>query len=126
MKTTVNDFDTFFEHFLICALWSSIDDEGEPMDKHHSITDIDPDCLQRLKAHALSFWTRCWYYLDHEDPAPRNVVQKAGHDFWLTSQGHGCGFWDGGWPKYGDMLTKLSECYPPEMQILFTEEGKRA
>ncbi len=24
---------------------------------------------------------------------------KAGHDFWLTRNGHGVGFWDGDWPE---------------------------
>lgn len=122
MKTTVNDFDTFFEAMLTAALWSTTDDNGEPLDKNHSITDIDPDCLQMLKAHALSFWIRMWYYLDHEKPEFRSsVVEQAGHDFWLTTQGHGAGFWDGDWPVYGDMLTKLSKCYPSEMQIEFKQ-----
>lgn len=24
---------------------------------------------------------------------------QAGHDFWLTRNGHGAGFWDGDWPE---------------------------
>lgn len=125
MKTTVNDFDAFFEAMLSVALWSTTDDSGEPLDKEHSITDIDPDCLQALKAHALSFWLRCWYYLDHEKPKfTKGVVTQAGHDFWLTSQGHGAGFWDGDWPVYGEMLSKIAKCYPEEMEITFKEPTK--
>ena len=31
----------------------------------------------------------------------------AGHDFWLTRCGHGCGFWDGDWPDdLGEELTE--------------------
>lgn len=81
------------------------------------IATIDQACLEILKAHALSFWSRMWYYIDLEDPCASDMVAQAGHDFWLTSQGHGAGFWDGGWPKYGDMLTKLSKCYPAEIEI---------
>lgn len=42
---------------------------------------------------------------------------QAGHDFWLTRQGHGAGFWDGDWPKaIGEQLTARAkaqgECWP--------------
>jgi hypothetical protein len=31
---------------------------------------------------------------------------EAGRDFWFTRCGHGCGFWDGDWPKaVGGFLT---------------------
>lgn len=119
MKTTINDFDEFYEAFLTCALWSTSDENDEPLDRNHSIADIDTDCAERLKAHAFSFWCRMYCYIDAETNSPG--VTRAGHDFWLTSQGHGSGFWDGHWPKYGDMLTKLSKCYPNEMEIWFKE-----
>lgn len=33
----------------------------------------------------------------------------AGHDFWLTRNHHGAGFWDGGWPEpYATQLTELA------------------
>jgi len=32
----------------------------------------------------------------------------GGHDFWLTHQGHGAGFWDGDWGGAGDTLTEIS------------------
>jgi hypothetical protein len=35
----------------------------------------------------------------------------AGHDFWLTSQGHGCGFWAGDWIEpVATTLTEASKC----------------
>ena len=34
----------------------------------------------------------------------------AGHDFWLTRNGHGCGFWDRDLPgTLGEELSKLAE-----------------
>lgn len=30
---------------------------------------------------------------------PMNEESQAGHDFWLTRNGHGTGFWDGDWPE---------------------------
>lgn len=86
---------------------------------NHSIADIHPDCAAQLKSHAFSFWCRMWYYIDNEHGAM--TAKRAGHDFWLTSQGHGAGFWDGDWKTYGEMLTKLSKCYPSEMEIWFKD-----
>ena len=37
-------------------------------------------------------------------------AELAGHDFALTRNGHGAGFWDRGLGAIGDMLT--SECKP--------------
>lgn len=28
-----------------------------------------------------------------------NEIERAGHDLWLTRNGHGAGFWDGDWPE---------------------------
>ena len=40
--------------------------------------------------------------------------EQAGHDFWLSRNGHGAGFWDGDWcDTYADMLTKGSMGYGP-------------
>lgn len=37
-------------------------------------------------------------------------ASRVGHDFWMTRQGHGVGFWDGDYTKeLGDKLTKLSK-----------------
>lgn len=36
---------------------------------------------------------------------------SAGHDFWLTRNHHGVGFWDRGLGELGDRLTKASHGY---------------
>ncbi len=39
-----------------------------------------------------------------------HTAERVGHDFWLTRQGHGAGFWDGDWPEeIGEKLTALAE-----------------
>ena len=32
---------------------------------------------------------------------------QIGHDFWLTRNGHGAGFWDGDYGDYGDAITQV-------------------
>jgi len=37
---------------------------------------------------------------------------QAGHDFWLTRNHHGAGFWDGEWSKnVGELLTQNAHKY---------------
>ena len=37
---------------------------------------------------------------------------QAGHDFWLTRNGHGAGFWDGDWSEnYSKMFDEGSKAY---------------
>jgi hypothetical protein len=47
----------------------------------------------------------------------------GGHDFWLTRNGHGAGFWDGDWPKEaGDRLTKACEEFG-EFDLYIGDDG---
>jgi hypothetical protein len=36
---------------------------------------------------------------------------QAGHDFWLTRNRHGAGFWDRGYGAVGDRLTEAAHAY---------------
>ena len=71
--------------------------------------DLTEECLLNLEADCRSFWHRYGCYVEAEPTNPG--ISQAGHDFWLTRNGHGAGFWDGDWPIYGDMLTEGSKCY---------------
>jgi hypothetical protein len=55
---------------------------------------------------------------DLEEYAPKmyHVQERcgyacAGHDFYLTRNGHGAGFWDRGLGELGDRLTKAAGAY---------------
>lgn len=134
--TTKTDFDAFFQSYLTTALWSSTisegDEENEPgerdgdaFDAHFATSDFSGEALEMLRAHAFSFWSRMWFYLDHEQgrKGEKPDAAQAGHDFWLTQNGHGAGFWDGDYPTYGDTFTKLAKCYPV-INLFVTEENE--
>ena len=60
---------------------------------------------------AGAFWDAFGYVLlslDYGKNWPS--AEMAGHDFALTRNGHGAGFWDRGLGEIGDMLTE--ECKP--------------
>jgi hypothetical protein len=49
---------------------------------------------------------------------------RAGHDFWLTRNGHGAGFWDGDWPEpFATSLTHASKAFG-ECYFYFGDDGK--
>ncbi len=133
--TTKSDFPEFFQSYLHTALWSSTISEdsdgepgerdGEPFDKHFSTDDFSAEALETLRAHAFSFWSRMWYYLNYEESkrGEKPEASQAGHDFWLTQNGHGAGFWDGYYPTYGDTFTKLAKCYPV-IDLYVTEKNE--
>jgi len=87
-------------------LWSTMDeatpDGGEPMDANYGFADLAPETLERIKADCAAFQDQ------HGDDI-RDDVERAGHDYWLTRNFHGCGFWDGDWPEgVGERLTAAS------------------
>lgn len=102
--------DKFTRQFFETALWSSTDnsrdDGGDPLDKNYSITDIDPVSAAGLAAECADFQR------DNADNLVAYDLGTAGHDFWLTRNGHGAGFWDGDYDEpQATKLTKASKAY---------------
>lgn len=97
------DLDEFTKQYIETALWSSVDDDDEPLDSNYGIEDLAPETLKKMVADAEKFQKTHWDEISGD-------LGRAGHDFWLTRNGHGAGFWDGDWPDpIGDVLTKASE-----------------
>lgn len=95
--------DTFTKAYIEAALWAELDEEGQPLDENYDIEDIDPNTLKEMIADAKEFQAE-----NSEDIGDRDT--RAGHDFWLTRNGHGAGFWDGDWPKGpDDRLTESAK-----------------
>lgn len=86
------NISTFARHYLICLLWSttdeSRDDGGDPLDDNYGIEDIDPESLALACAEADAF------ALANADDLAEWSDEQAGHDLWLTQNGHGTGYWD--------------------------------
>ena len=109
------DLDKFTRHYIICALWAENDQSdpetgGDPLDDNFDIEDIAPDCLEAMIADCAKFQKENAKDLATWDDGQHTAEEMGGHDFWLTRNGHGSGFWDGDWKKkVGKRLTKASE-----------------
>ena len=110
--------DEFTTAYIDCMLWSTNDgstpEGGEPMDAIYDIEDIDPNSLAKIVADCRRF--QAVHANDIEGnyissrSEPWSDLEMAGHDFWLTRDGHGVGFWDGDWNEpAASAMTKTSE-----------------
>lgn len=109
-----SDLDEFTTAYLECALWSSssYDENGEngiPLDEDYDIEDISEESLAAAVKDCEQFRELCIEQLG-EDAFADWSDEQAGHDFWLTRNGHGAGFWDRGLEN-GDELSKWARSF---------------
>lgn len=99
--------DRFTRAYIECALWSSTDEHGEPLDAVFSVDDLAPETLAGIIADCADFQSA---NVDDLEAGPS--YDRAGHDFWLTRNRHGAGFWDGNWPEpQASRLTANAKAY---------------
>lgn len=112
------DLDTMVDAYITCALWSSNDERGDPLDDNYSADDLTPECRARMAADGKRFLVRYESLVDGYPAGP------LGHDFWLTRNRHGAGFWDGDYPqKDGDLLTKAAHAFG-ETSLYVGDDGR--
>ena len=113
IRTT--NLDIFTRAYIETALWSSNDEStpqgGEPMDANYSEKDIHPDTLAQMVEDCSKFQEQFYALFSQEGACLRcgpdyDEIGHAGHDFWLTRNGHGAGFWDGSWSE--DVESQLT------------------
>ena len=108
MKTS--DLSPMGRAYLVCALWSSTEDDGEPLDKERDLESIHPDSLEKAQKDCDEFREANISDIIQSTLDPEQV----GHDFWLTRNGHGTGFWD-----------RFSSSQCPQRELHPSHGGKR-
>lgn len=113
--------DEFAIAYIECALWSSTDnaDESgvEPLDLNYNATDIDPQTLKRMAEDCAAFQA------DNKTDLEDMTAERAGHDFWLTRNRHGAGFWDRGLGEVGRRLTDAAHVWG-SFDLYVGDDGK--
>jgi len=111
----LTQLDDFTRAYIECALWATNDEStpagGEPLDQNYGIGDIDPDTLNKMAEDCQCFQrenTADLALYDHPASA-----ELGGHDFFLTRNGHGAGFWDRDClpEDAGQRLTEAAKAY---------------
>lgn len=109
--------DEFTQAYITAALWSSTDQHDTPLDSNYDESDITDETIAKIVEDCKNFQAKA----DLTDYPNEN----AGHDFWLTRNGHGAGFWenDFGTPESCEQLTKLSKEFG-EVDLYVGDDGK--
>jgi len=105
--------------YIAALQWSAGDDENESFEDINLSSEAQAEALAIATAFYDANSTDLGAYADlregHVGTDIRNRHQEAysfaGHDLWLTSQGHGVGFWDRGLGRLGDRLTKAAKAF---------------
>lgn len=112
--------DQFTQGYFECALWSSTTDDGTPMDSLDN--ELADDAIETMTTDCEEFQTQNEILLERASEHQNSARQ--GHDFWLTRNGHGAGFWDGDYPEeLGTALTKASKLFG-ECNLYVGDDGK--
>lgn len=96
----------FLNQYLETALWASTDPEGNPLDRDYSIEDFSDEALLQAIQESNNFIQE-----NLKDLEMVGDEGAHGHDFFLTRNGHGAGFWDRGYGPVGKRLTSASKRY---------------
>ena len=93
--------DTFTQSYIETALWSSTGDDERPLDDKYTPSDLTVATLAKMKSDCDRFQR------ENARDLESGSDSRGGHDFWLTRNGHGAGFWDGDWPE--PQATRLTD-----------------
>ncbi len=95
----------FIDAYLECAVWADLE-EGE------THTEWSQEALQQAHRDCNQF------IAENTDDLQNGSAEQAGHDLWLTRNGHGAGFWDrpelwedGSDERLTEAAHRLGECY---------------
>ena len=117
MTYTERHLDNFVHSFLQTLLWSTSDNMEGNLDDKYDIEDfgagafvwIRKDCSEFLKLCETEGYTFTTY-LNWYGNEQWSQLEQAAHDYCLTRNGEGTGFWDREAETYPDMdLDRLSE-----------------
>lgn len=120
--------DDMLASYIECALWSTTDTSTEsggfPLDNNYGPDDLSPECERQMREDCESFLTIAWPIVDG---SIWSCAEQVGHDFWLTRNGHGAGFWDRyslghEYAEEGDRLTKIAKTFG-EVTLVVGDDG---
>ena len=118
-KGTMTMLDQFVKGYVACALWSSTDDQENPIDANYSVENIAHEAMATMVEDCTKFYAEnletLKNYVKDVTEGDGEPWATAGHDFFLTRNGAGTGFWDrdGVREETGEVLTEQSELAGP-------------
>lgn len=136
--------DTLTQAYLEAVLFTEEEQPEEEGLQNPSFDDFSPEAIEEAKADCEKLQTQYknLLALAYSSPAQyaastnpeRGTItdsygeEQAGHDLWLTRNGHGAGFWDRGLGVVGEKLSELcgykKDCPFPPVDCYLGDDGK--
>ena len=105
-----SELNEFTRAYVLAALFLSDPSPGQGDYTETGLSligDVSEEWLTQAIADCDKFQAENETLLEQAGTDSRN-----GHDFWLTRNGHGAGFWDRGYPdEVGDALTEAAHAF---------------
>lgn len=128
MTGTSIDIELFLQEYIVAALWSSNDESnergGNPLDDNYTADDLATGVVDQMRAECQAFIDANLADLNTWDHPRYSVEEMGAHDFWLTRNHHGAGFWDGDWEdEVGARLTEAAHA-AGQRSLYVGDDGK--
>lgn len=119
--------EDFISGYIACAIWSAPeDDDGNNLDAYDA-SDIAPEAMQDIREDCADFVSAnradLEEYAEKMGTGEHTGAEMAGHDFSLTRNRHGAGFWDRGLDKLGERLSEAARVYGSS-DLYLGDDGK--
>jgi hypothetical protein len=106
----MNPLNPTAEALLETLLWSTTDEFGNPLDRDFRASDFSEEDVQKLYGEFQKFVSivekqisekvgDSWDCIDDFYDLMQPTQNQAEHDYILTRNGRGCGFYDGDWAR---------------------------
>jgi hypothetical protein len=102
--------DAFTQAYVEALFWAECHSDNPELDDA-TFAELAPDTLKEIVDDCADFQACNAALLRLAYETSSYDETRAGHDFWLTRNGHGAGFWDRGLGEVGDQLSKVTEPY---------------
>lgn len=105
----------FVRAYIDTMLWSTFDDDGEPLEDTYGVSDLSPESLAKIIEDCGRFLAEvenAGIDLEQCLLVDRDATEQAAFHFWLTRNRHGSGFHDGDWAQdVEDRLTDIAQAF---------------
>ena len=112
----------FINAYKECALWSTNDESDESggvsLDRNYSVENMSSETIEYAEKDCREFIER-----NEELLNAVGDYSQHGHDFFLTRNGHGAGFWCRNYGTIGELLTTSCKLYYPEVHLYVGDDG---
>ena len=120
---TYDGLTAFAKAYLGCALWTATYELGEEL-SGFTLYDFSTASLEKASKECAKFAEQNSTLLSRAWKLSGYSRESAGHDFWLTRNHHGSGFWDrrlGG--TLGEQLTTQAHLWG-EQELVAGDDGQ--